>query len=428
MCLGTLRLPASSNDLAWFPLASADSPLNRFSLNAMARRAGEVYAAAHPDTTQHIRTQHSTDRHNAAQANEITTALYGAAKRRSLHRLELFNTRQPPAAAIRRVIKVAETASTLVRRIMRITTLLSVPGGRSTREIYEQLLSEGEYGSPTLRQIQRDLQTLESCDIIEHEEDGRSNIWSLRDTHRNILPLTYKGSELLSLYILKSYLHQFAGTSVEKHTKSLLNKLEQSAGGTVVSMALEHSFGRYTYATDSRVVESVIESIRDARWVRVRYTNNAGLTHDMDVLLCRLFNFNGELYVATYHPRHRDYIALAVRKIESLHTADTDYGEHRFNESTFLQSRFGVFHGKARHIRLHIRQSMAEFFLSRSWHPTQRMKQQKNGDVVMELDAPLAPDLITWIVGWSSVMKVTSPPELKEAIKKRLHEALEWYD
>ncbi len=320
-----------------------------------------------------------------------------------------------------------ENSSTMVRRIMRIITMLSIPGARSTREIHEQICSEADFGSPDIRQIQRDLQTLEQCDVIEHEEEGRTYFWSLRDTHRNILPLSYKGSELLSLYVLKSYLHQFQGTSVEVHTKSLLKKLEQSAGGEVISAALEHSFGRYVYTTDSQMIERVISFIRDAKWVTVTYTNNAGVQRRFDLMLCRLFSFNGELYVASYHPKHRDYIALALRKIEELNDAEQDYGAHSFDEERFLTHRFGVFHGEPHKMKLLVKAEMAEFFLHRSWHPTQTMTLKKNGDLHIELKAPLSPDLVTWIIGWSSVMKVLSPASLAEAVQQKLRAALEWY-
>ncbi len=321
-----------------------------------------------------------------------------------------------------------ENSSTMVRRVLRIMTLLSVPGARTTKEIYEQIVSEEDYGSPELRQIQRDLQTLEACDVVEHEEDGRTYLWTLRDSHRNILPLTYKGSELLSLYILKSYLHQFAGTSVEQHTKSLLNKLEHSAGGTVVSMSLEHSFGRYVYPTDSQMIEKVIGCIRDGHYVNLTYTNNLGQKKSFDLLLCRIFSFNGELYVASYYPKYNDYMALALRKIENITDSTGSYAEHTFDEERFLTHRFGVYHGEPQKIKLYIKAEMAEFFEHRSWHPTQNITRRKNGDCVLELKAPLSPDLITWIVGWSAVMKVQSPPKLVDAVRTRLQQALQWYE
>ncbi len=312
-----------------------------------------------------------------------------------------------------------------ILRILSIINFLNKPGKHTTAEILNAVKGNSEINNVSLRQIQRDLSVLEAGNVIERDDNERTVYWNIRKEHRNILPTTFNQDELLSLHTLKSYLQQFKGSVIDKQVTTLLNKLDTKAKGTVVSLTLEHNFGRYVYPNNNEILNTVIQFVIENCWVDIEYRNSIGNSKKFPVKLYRIFGFNGELYVAAFQAKHRNYLALALRNIISVHHADADYPEHIFNEAEFTKNRFGVFHGEPVKVRLTIKKEMTSFFTNRTWHPTQQFTNKPNGDVQLTLHVPLSPDLVTWILGWSQFIRVQSPKKLKAEVLTCLQKGME---
>ncbi|MCK4558791.1 MAG: hypothetical protein KAV45_03335 [Calditrichia bacterium] len=52
---------------------------------------------------------------------------------------------------------------------------------------------------------------------------------------------------------------------------------------------------------------------------------------------------------------------------------------------------------------------------------------KKDGTLLIKMEAPISPELVTWILGWHTAIKVTKPGLLIEDIIKRLEETLKMY-
>ncbi|MFM8178161.1 MAG: helix-turn-helix transcriptional regulator, partial [Candidatus Kapaibacterium sp.] len=247
--------------------------------------------------------------------------------------------------------------------------------------------------------------------------------WFVHKEFANIVPTRFTNHEIISMYVLKSYLHQFRNTAIAKDTESLLKKLENAAQGEeVVSMSLEHAFGQYHYDYDNTMIERVVEKIRLRSSMSVTYRNAAGQVKTYDVQLCRVFHYNGELYVAAYIFKHSTYSTLALRNIQQLEDSAIEYPAHRFNEQEFLRTRFGVYHGTPVDITLQVRADMSEFFRNRTWHPTQKITVNEDNTALITMTVPIQPDLVSWIAGWSPYLTVVSPKNLRQQVVERLIE------
>lgn len=49
-------------------------------------------------------------------------------------------------------------------------------------------------------------------------------------------------------------------------------------------------------------------------------------------------------------------------------------------------------------------------------HPSQRTKRLRGGRVRMELELPVTPDVVAWLVGWGPMVRVQEPEMLAEAV------------
>ena len=314
--------------------------------------------------------------------------------------------------------------STQISRAIRL--LMELASGRklSTQELADAAAVRGS-GPVTRRQIQRDLRTLEDAGIpLQCERSGREQRWYVPSSYRSLQPLIISNNEILSLHLLKGALGAFRHTRVHKDIDRLQQKLERLAPGTVFlqeDLVADVSPGRYATAVDDAVMETIVFAITDPHWDRVTYRSiHGGSTKTFVVSFCRLINHAGRLYVAAWHPTYKQYITLAADRIDHVERADDiTWPLHMFNEANYTSGRFGVYDGDVRSIHLRVDASAAEFFASRSWHPSQQVTRKRDGSLDLRITAPLSPELVSWVVSWSDVLTILSPAKLKEVCRDK---------
>jgi predicted DNA-binding transcriptional regulator YafY len=259
-----------------------------------------------------------------------------------------------------------------------------------------------------------------------HEEvEGRSIRWSIPSHARILKPFAIDANEILSLHILKGSLAAFRGTRIEADVDRLAKKLEKVAPGTVFmkdDLVAHVSPGHFTSAISDQALERIIYAIVDPHWDRVTYRSiDAAVAKTFVVSFCRLINHAGRLYVAAWHPKYAQYITLAADRIDHVERAsDIKDPLHAFDERAYRAARFGVYDGDLTSISLRIDAEAVAFFTSRTWHPSQTFTHHRDGSATMKLHAPLSPELVSWIVGWSDVVSITSPQRLKDICKAKV--------
>ena len=99
-----------------------------------------------------------------------------------------------------------------------------------------------------------------------------------------------------------------------------------------------------------------------------------------------------------------------------------------FSLATFFGGALGVFAGGApERLVLEFSKHVAAIVTARRWHPTQRSKTLRDGRVRLELDAPVTPDVVAWLVGWGAMVKVCEPTTLARAVEAEHRAALAAY-
>lgn len=323
---------------------------------------------------------------------------------------------------------------TSVQRVIRILELLSMGRYLTSSELH--LAFEKEV---TLRTIQRDMITIQQAGIplICEKNYKKENVWSFpRDYRRMILPSIQKG-ELMSLYILKAYLKEFRGTKIEDNLASVIDKLEDMAPGEVYldldttdDLVWDQDYGAYDYSQLDDLINQVINAIIKKKWIHITYqSRNENTSKTFQIFPYRLFSYHGSIYLAAYTPQHQNTISLVLQRIKSLTLAENIIDTvPPFNMEDYRNNRFGVFSGPVEKIRLRIDPRYIIYFRNRSWHPSQEVKMQNDGSMILTMEAPLSPELLTWIIGWHEGIKVISPDRLIDGILIKLKTVIKMYE
>jgi predicted DNA-binding transcriptional regulator YafY len=323
---------------------------------------------------------------------------------------------------------------TSVHRVIRILELLSMGRYLTSSELNREFDEK-----VSLRTIQRDMITIQQAGIplICEKNYKKENVWSFpREYRRMILPSIQK-SELISLYILKAYLKEFKGTKIEDNLSSVIDKLEDMAPGEVYldldnanDFVWDQDYGAYDYSKFDELIHQVINTIVEKKLIRITYkSRNENKAKTYQVFPYRLFSYHGSIYLAAYSPQYQNTISLAMQRIKSLSLAENIADPvPPFNMEIYRNNRFGVFSGPVETIQLQIDPRYALYFRNRTWHPSQQITEKNDGTLIIKFDAPVSPELITWILGWHTAIRVLKPESLIDEIKQKLKETLNIYD
>jgi proteasome accessory factor B len=101
-----------------------------------------------------------------------------------------------------------------------------------------------------------------------------------------------------------------------------------------------------------------------------------------------------------------------------------------FSIGRYLEQSFGVFAkpAKTKHtIRIAFDAFAASRIEERQWHPSQKIKQLRDGEIELSLTLGNLEEIARWILNWGNHAHVLAPAELKEQIAKTVSELADAY-
>ncbi len=322
-----------------------------------------------------------------------------------------------------------------ISRLIRILQLLSTRVSVTTTD----LLDYFDYNI-TRRTLQRDLLALSDCGVplVNEKLTANENAWYLMDHFKQFIPIPLEMNEYLALEMLKSNLAIFKNTSIQEDVEKLSKKIEQilpadlfikSTEGELSNILTNYFMGQYDYSGKNDIISEMIKAITNKQKCLVTYDSpksKKGNTFYIEPE--KLLTYQGGLYVIFYVRNKNEFWTLAVHRILKLKLFDEQFeDDHPFDEKEFIRNRFGLFSGEPEKLKLKFNKSIRHYIEHKHWHPTQKFTRDKRGNLTLEMEAAITPELISWIMGWHHFVKVMKPKGLVEEIKGNLNKTVNKY-
>ena len=75
-------------------------------------------------------------------------------------------------------------------------------------------------------------------------------------------------------------------------------------------------------------------------------------------------------------------------------------------------------------LRLLFSAHVATYIRERVWHPSQRLRERRDGSLEMRLETSGHKELLRWVLSWVPDVEVLAPRSLRDRVREKLHEAL----
>lgn len=205
---------------------------------------------------------------------------------------------------------------------------------------------------------------------------------------------------------------------IKAFSRKSLNKIEDEleillqAQGYAIKQVPRNKF-------DLNYLITIKEAIKSSKKVSVEYKGKKRL-------LCPFGLIYGEkIYlVAMQNEKGPDAYNYLLHKFEKLELTNIDFNKGDFDLKVYSQKAFGVYQGEISDVKLKFSPEVKEEVINYNFHPTQKIKEQEDGSVLVSFKASGEYEICWHLFKWGKTVQVLAPKKIKEEYLRMLNEAI----
>ncbi len=320
-----------------------------------------------------------------------------------------------------------------LRRLMHIDGMIRE--GMKTGVLPNATTIARKYQGVSSKTIQRDIAFLKYSMKAPIEYDDAMHGYQYTEESWSLPYMDISESDLFAVAIAEKALQMYENTPLYDKLATIFDKIEASLPERVSVkpswLGTRFSFFKEASTTINPAIwETVFEAIRDDRTLQIEYQRPVSSeAHQRDVDPYHAVAYRGEWYVIGYCHYRKKIITFAISRMKSAKVLNKTFAiPTDFDFDKFIGPHFGIMHGeKDYQVKIKFTPAQAPYIKERQWHPSQAIKEHKDGSITLSFTANALFEVKRWILGWGSEAKVLAPKELVEMVKEELKEAVRAY-
>ncbi len=299
----------------------------------------------------------------------------------------------------------------------------------------------------TTRTIRRDLEALQEAGfpLFDEVHDGK-RYWTLEQrAFRRLDDTGFNLAELSALYVSRTLAECLAATPFQDDVRRAFDKLTAA-----LTPGMRQFLDRLPLAIQAKAEPGALASVSESdepqlaskRSARVAQLLDATLHHRRVLMDYHSFSSNrdksytveplrlvvaqGALYLVAFVPEYDQLRTFSVDRILKLSPTEERFEPRELSEDAFAHS-LGVHQGAPQRIEIAFEPRMARYVKERVWHPSQDIREQPDGGVILSLNVSNDWALRSWILGFGPLARVLAPTELAADILQELERTRSHY-
>lgn len=318
----------------------------------------------------------------------------------------------------------------LARQWRILQSLIASRRGKSAADLAQEL----EYH---WRAVYRDLEALQMAGfpIFTDRVDGK-NLWSVLDSARNKIPIPLDLTELMALYFSRGLMMVLKDTVFYESLETFFQKIKATLPDETIQYLkrIEESFevGSKPYKQYGQLrelIDRISEATIHRKLIEIDYfTMSRKEKTRREVAPYKIWFFDGAFYLVGNCGLREDIRIFALDRIKSMKLTDETFEmPEDFKFEDFMQTSFGVFHGKPQNVRIRFAAEVAGYISEKIWHKTQKIEPQKDGSLIFEARVAGTDEIKFWLMTWGSKAEVLAPAALRDEMISEAEAVLENY-
>jgi len=244
-------------------------------------------------------------------------------------------------------------------------------------------------------------------------------------------------TELLALCLAERLMQQYRGTSIANDLATAFRKLTGHLSEEV-TIDLNHladavSFrGQAAEGGEVKQFRQLLRAVQQCRQLDLVYWSASRDEVTRRVVdPYHLTSTLGDWYLVAYCHLREEVRMFAPARIRSLKETGKRFERPaEFRIGDYLDASFRTMRGfgEPLRVRLRFRGEAARYVKLREWHPTQRLKERRDGSLEMTLAVSHLLEVRRWVLGYGPECEVLEPAELREQVREEFRRGLEVYE
>lgn len=231
--------------------------------------------------------------------------------------------------------------------------------------------------------------------------------------------------EIAALLVAQKALAQYEGTPFERPLQSAFRKLTDglkdrlSFSWTDLEEAISFRSAGASVA-DIELFEIVSKGV--LRCVELEFEYRKLSSSDYEPRQVRPYHLGcleQQWYLFAEDLKRRQLRTFALPRMRKVRLTTKGFRRPaEFSIAEVLSGSFGVHSaGKKQRIRLHFDSFAARLVAERKWHESQRVREKKDGSIILELELGDLQEIERWILSWGAHARVVAPKELAARVR-----------
>ena len=285
--------------------------------------------------------------------------------------------------------------------------------------------------------IRRDLAALMEAGFPLYDERYEGKVyWRLAEEYKGLPLANLSLSELAALYFSRNVVAALSAPPFTGDIDSAFKKIEGALPEKNISF-LDNLDAMISVRADApkdleehkQTIRTLMDAIGEGHSIQMGYYSAHSQKKKAYTLHpYRLMYFRGGLYLFGYVEAYDQIRTFAVERIEELEKlTDTFEKPPDFSVESYLESSFGLVKEDPFDVEILFKPNVASYVRSRIWHPSQKVKDVGNGEIVVSMHVGGEFELGAWILSFGPSAKVLSPEKLRHRIEADLARTLDSY-
>ena len=166
----------------------------------------------------------------------------------------------------------------------------------------------------------------------------------------------------------------------------------------------------------------VFTGLRDGNRISIDYQTPGKEPLQRHVDPYHAVRYDGDWYIIGHCHRRNAVLTFSLSRIlraslrSETFTIPRDYNFH-----AITSSRFGVHWGNEEvQVKIWFSAAAAIYILERNWHPSQKISQQEDGSVLLELRVNHTIELKRWLLSWGKDARVLEPHAFRAGVQQEV--------
>lgn len=231
--------------------------------------------------------------------------------------------------------------------------------------------------------------------------------------------------EVVALFVAQKALEQYRGTPFEK---SLATAFEKISGGLKDKVGFRWSEvdevisfrGIGTSIADLELFETVSRAVLESHELAFEYKKLGSSRYESRrVQPYHLGCIENQWYLFGLDLVRQQLRTFALPRMRNVRDTKARFKRPAdFSISRLLEDSFGVFHGKGSHrVKIRFDAFASRLVSERQWHPSQKVKTFKNGEMELSLELGSLEEVERWILSWGAHARVIEPKALVDRVR-----------